>query len=770
MQHNMYTKLCRPLFPAVMAVALSTSTSFATLLLPPVGLPHHSVHFSGQTTNTRTLPTGWLSDSLKAQFDHLDTELPVLADLLAQCQKRSLSTDYELVNYTTIKNFIVWGREALAHGDTAHADSIAVVLNQLSHETTTQLQAYLRGDTYPFAVPRYVTQRPTISGASFLGDMRWPDGHIEHNRPLFFMGYGHFLQVRKDIPQFTAFGTNIIQIEIGPSSVIFPPTQPGRLFDDSTTQITGDIQHVLDSAAKYNIAVNLLLSPHNFPAWALKQWPDMRDTSGDGFIQFNIVAPRAKAIMESYLRTLIPMIKDAPALHSVTLTNEPRYDAKGDSADQQAWHAYLTHLYGTIQHCNTIYGTQYPNFTQIPIPTAVTPTPVYYDWMTFKNARFAAWHQWMASIIHDIAPALPVHIKTLTWTVDDLTASIDPERFAAFSDINGNDNWISTPNPVRFLKYERFYDLLGSLKQVPIFDSEAHLHPGTAAEVRTGLWQGAIHGRNAATLWVWDTPISNPPADHPLLTRPDVIAAVGRTSLDLNRLAREVTALQTTPAVVAILYTLPSHLYTPAYMLALARAYRAVTLTGQKADFITEQQITAGKLTHYKLLLIPAATHTQASTVHGIRHFADTGGHIIAIGSDLLTRDEHNQPLPADDRKHALATAIPIPTLDTTTTDTTLQTILIHQFQTFGITHIQLIDAATNHLPDGVEWRATWDTTNHRWLINVANFTQHPKRLYLELDGQKLTNATDLITATPTPGNTYLIQPYTPYLFSSPHP
>lgn len=714
-------------------------------------------------------PRDTTSAAVAARFAAVESELPVVDSLLRQCRQRHLATAYEQVNTTTITNFLRWGRDALAHQDIAHADSIVVVLDSLERETTVSLQAYLRGDRHPLAVPRYVTQHSAIAGASFWGDVRWPDGRREHHWPLFFTGYGHFLQIRHDVPQLAAFGANAIQIEITPEGVIYPSTRPGRPFDDSTTQIRKDIRRVLDSAAKYNVAVNLLLSPHDFPAWALARWPDLRDTSGDGFIQFNIVAPRAKAILAEYLRTLIPLIKDAPALQSVTLTNEPRYDAKGDLADQQAWHAYLLHLYGSLRRCNATYGTRYTDVSQIAIPTVVTPTPVYYDWMTFKNTRFAAWHRWMADLIHTMAPHLPVQVKTLAWTVDDLTAGIDPEQFAAFSEISGNDNWISTPTPAQMLKYERFYDLLGSLRRAPIFDSEAHLLPGSAPEVRMGLWQGAIHGRNAATLWVWDTPWTNPSADHPLLTRPDVVAAVGQTGLDLERLAREVTLFQATRATTAILYTLPSRLYTPAYMTTLARAYRAVVLTGQKVDFVTEQQIAAGRLKRYRLLLIPNATHTQQSTVRGIARFAAAGGRVVAVGDSLLTRDEHDRPLSAIARQQALAGAVRVATVDTSLVDSTLRRALLRQFDGFGTNRVQLLDAETHQLPAGVEWRAVWDATGSgRWVINVGNFTAQAKRISVVIDGRPRPAAIDLVSGTHYTGETYLVQPFTPLLLSTP--
>lgn len=695
---------------------------------------------------------------LAARFAQVDARLPVLEALLARCRTRGIPTAYEFVDYTTIKNFLPWGRADLAAGDTAHADSIAVTLTALALTATANLRAYLAGTRRPRAAPLYVTQHPAVAGASFMGDVRWPDGRVEHERPLFFVGYGHFGQVRRDIPQFSAYGTNIIQIEVWPSRIIYPPTHPGRPWDDSTGAITGDLQHVLDSAAKYNVAVNLLLSPHYFPPWALDMWPALRNDHGDGFIRFNVMAPRAHALLAAYLRTLLPLIDGTPALHSVTLSNEPRYDAEEDTADHAAWHTYLGRQYGTVARCNAVYGTAYTAFAQIPIPTQVTRTPVYYDWMTFKEARFAAWHEWMTALIHELAPELPVHVKLLSWTVHDLTAGIDPERFAEFSQLSGNDNWVDAAG---FLGYEQFYDLLGSLKVAPIFDSEAHLLPGSAAQVRSALWQGAIHGRNAATLWVWERP--GPDLDHPLLTRPDVVAAVGQTTLDLNRLARAVTSLQTAPATVALLYSRPSVLYDPDYATLLARAYRALTYSGVKVTLISETQVAAGGLRADKLVLLPGAIHVHAATVRGIGRFAASGGIVVALGAHVLTRDEHDQPLPAASRIVALAHAL---RLDTAITAGALRQALAGPLARLGLTRVQLRDATTHQLAAHVEWRAV--QSHGSWLIDMLAPMVHPPAVVLTVDGRAITRAYDRVGDTTVVGRPLHLAGWTPYLFTVP--
>ncbi|HXC25518.1 MAG TPA: hypothetical protein VNU46_06345, partial [Gemmatimonadaceae bacterium] len=174
-------------------------------------------------TDTTTTDT---PDAVAARFDTLARHLSTLDTLLAHCHRRGIPTQYERVDYTTIQHFLPWGREDLADHQLTHlleARTIAHGLAQLDQEATTQLRAYLAGTRHALAVPQYVTQHPKIAGDAFVGDMRWPDGRLEHHRPIIFTGYGVAGQVRKDVPYFTDYGTNIIQIELGPSNVVFAP-------------------------------------------------------------------------------------------------------------------------------------------------------------------------------------------------------------------------------------------------------------------------------------------------------------------------------------------------------------------------------------------------------------------------------------------------------------------------------------------------------------------------------------------------------------------
>src|SRR5439155_24130587 len=75
-------------------------------------------------------------------------------------------------------------------------------LEKIAVRLDAQLRVAERGNPLP-KVPRWTGQaRPAIQGASFIGPTSSGD------RPIFFLGYGHFSQARNDIEKFPAYGIN----------------------------------------------------------------------------------------------------------------------------------------------------------------------------------------------------------------------------------------------------------------------------------------------------------------------------------------------------------------------------------------------------------------------------------------------------------------------------------------------------------------------------------------------------------------------------------
>ena len=312
------------------------------------------------------------------------------------------------------------------------------------------------------------------------------------------------------------------------------PTHSETGWYASQTDLKAELLPLLQFAAKNHVAVNLLLNG------GYRTSPT----------QVNNPQDPSRVSFEAYIRALIPLIKDSPALHSICLTNEPRYWSDGEPTDRPAWQTHLQHAYADIQHLNTAYGTHYATFADVPLGPEVDkwkirqhitstkgPPASYYDWLAFNDEQFAGWHHRMADRIHQLAPKIPVHAKIEDFL--DPGDGIDPGLFAAFS----QTQW-------QRYRGRPVVRCTGVLRVAPIFNLvEEHIVRENATRARNYLWQGAIHGRSASTIWVRERH-----AEDDLPQKPAVVAAVGKTALDRNRLAKEVTALHAAPTSVAIFH------------------------------------------------------------------------------------------------------------------------------------------------------------------------------------------------------------------------
>jgi len=672
-------------------------------------------------------------------------------------QTRAAGSDcaYQLATLTVAANFCDFAAEDIDAKEVLRAQEQITEIDGMLARAEGELRAILEGRAKDRPVPRYVTSPISIVGSSFVATVRWPDGRQEQ-RPVFFTGYGHFGSVRRDLEKFPSYGLNIIQVEFGPNSTL--PSEG----EESTAPIE-DFKQLLDRAEKSNVAVNLLLSPHYFPQWAYEKWPEVGGVDG-GFIRFSVDAPQTRAIHERHLRLTASQLKGRLGLHSYCLSNEPLYlNAQKDPNNQRKWVEYLRAKYGDVAKLNEAHRAQYPSFEAVPIPQpGPQATSLYYDWCRFNNERFAGWHQWMADVIHEVDPKVPVHAKIMNtvFSRDCAAWGIDPELFCDLSQIGGNDccKWYDHGKDTWANGWQgenMFFDLLRSCKAQPIFNSENHviidrdLAYIPPAHIRDIIWQSAVHGEGASTMWVWERTLDRR-SDFAgsIMHRPACAEAHGRTALDLMRLAPEVAALQTAPARLAIVYSIASLIYNPKYQDWLSRVYQALNFTGEKIDFITERQLAAGKARQYEAILAPGVTHLPPDSLEGLRQ---CGKLIVTAGEGCLSRDDLDREAKGPGPQHVAA----LPDTD----GVALRDAIVELLGQEGWARPVVVrDAETGQEAWGVEWLST-DVRG--WLIvNLVNYTQKPIKVRVE--GPK-GQATDLFADRPAP-QTLTLEPLEPAL------
>ncbi len=144
-----------------------------------------------------------------AEYDY-SAMISDLSGKLSRCNSLGIDTDYEMVNFKVIERF-----EKYMNGDADNGVSSSILsyndkqIKRLYDETAARLQSYIDGNAYPSNA-----RRVSVKNLEKNGAMLYSGG-----TPVFSVGFGHFELAQKDVPEFKDFGTNNIQIEIGPTDV-----------------------------------------------------------------------------------------------------------------------------------------------------------------------------------------------------------------------------------------------------------------------------------------------------------------------------------------------------------------------------------------------------------------------------------------------------------------------------------------------------------------------------------------------------------------------
>ena len=472
-------------------------------------------------------------------------------------------------------------------------------------------------------------------------------------------------------------------------------------------------------------------------------------------LAYCVDAPEAKQVMEKFLRIVIPMFKDKPALHSFCLSNEPNFSRSQDCVSTpKLWAQYLARTHGTVAALNACYGSHYAAFASVPIPGLEQPE--YYDYCIFNEQRFAAWHRWMGDVIHSMAPHALVHAKiqleaaVFSRWYHRSSWGVDPELFSLGLDLNGNDCIILEPDggspwALQWQIQNIGYDLQRSMAAKPIFNSENHpTLDGYTGYVlpehfRAALWQGAVHGQGATTIWVWERTADRANCLYGnVMDRPGCAQAVGVTCLDLNRFADEVAALQSVEAPVAVVYSGTSMKPDRLYSRSMETVYTALNFSGIKLDFITERQLMAGKGSRYKMIVVPDGTQLLPQAVEVLGRLR---GARAVVAGDGLAKDCYGKKTPSGELAGLRAKAL---LLDAKLTARQIQPLLCRELARLGaLPDFQVVDVKTGDAVWGVEWLPV--KVGGRTVINAVNLLRNPVSVNI-LQGQQKVAATDLLS------------------------
>jgi hypothetical protein len=692
------------------------------------------------------------SDRILARAASLQSRLQALSKVIEGMKDLPRPSMLRL-SLTVTERFLGYIEGDLATGQLNRAWFTLDKLEDILTEYEAEAEAIKAGrKPMPPAVPVYQTSPITLDKSSNLATVKMPDGTLHENYPVFFTGYGHFTTVRRDVERFPDYGMNFFQIEQGPWDV---------LRDEHTVDVSSfeGIVEIGKRAAASNVKMNLLLSPHYFPDWAVKKNPELAKCKA-GVLRMCLHSAEGRGVVEKYLRAVIPLVKDLPALHSFCLTNEPTSrDLTGCPLVPGLWREWLKSKHGTIGVLNERWLSKYGSFDEIPVPSpfpSIQQIPLSYDFILFNQEALADFHAWMADVIHDMAPNVPVHSKIMMGAhfrreVNGFW-SVSPELFSRFSQFHGNDNTVNEHSRGIYKSgWQAFmgYDFQRSFKDMPVFNSENHIIPDrcftdlSPENTYMALMQGAIHGMSSTTIWVWErTNQHTSDLAGSILHRPKHVMAASKAAMDLMRLAPEVTALQQRKPKVAIVWSIASILFNEdKHLPVMNRIWETTEFLDQPTGFLTERSLAqiakSGKfpdrLSDVKVVICPGVVNLPDDALAGLATLEKLGCRKLVFGSGTVF-DEYNRQreVPSGDTVIALPDDM----------DARLQ-VIGEQLRGCGLTsRARFLDGSGKPI-FGVQVGSA--EVDGAVVVNVCNQLREPAKGFLELDGKPLTASRDLI-------------------------
>ncbi len=550
------------------------------------------------------------------------------------------------------------------------------------------------------------------------------------------------------------------------------------------------IMRYIKSAEENNIALNLLISPHYLTAGVYEAYPEMKKGTKYTHPGYNVNSDIARVYIEDYLRIIIPLVKDCKSVQTICMANEPGMVAASMPwFYQPKWEEYLKNKYGTIENLNKAWAESYDSFEGIAMPDSQSYDMRFYDFVKFNDEQFAEWFRFMKDIIREYTDK-PVQVKIMNTMGEQDHQGVDrrykmylaqsPETYAEYSEISGNDcilypNWVKAGEEGE-LEKSFYYDYLTSLNDVPVNNSEDHIINDQDANyedfyadfVNTDIWQGALHGRTISNVWTWERANGNSASlfNGLFLDRPDCVAAVSDSAIDLNRYAVEVSAVKNEKRDIAILYSISSRVFQTDYMNAVYRAYEACSYNGKHPMIINEEQI--DKIMNCDMLVIPHAVHCTAAATAKIKEFIEQGGKVLILGSDCLKYTEETQT--ENDKEvrdyifanSKFAECKADGNFLAEPSDKDFSDIVESFLKENNRQYIRLINTETGDTTDNVEW--LYGVSDGKIYVNINNYNiDVPLTVNIEVDGRIVESAKELRSREET-GKDIVIKPYSPIL------
>jgi len=691
-------------------------------------------------------------EKYKASIQRIRDQCASLNKLMDEGRAKNLDVSYIRLAKTVGDVFAEYAEGDLAAELYEDVENNTVYLSQMLDEALSAGTDFVKKPDQVLFVPDCDFRSLKIKNGSF---------YTKDDKPTMLVGpLGWWNE--GDFPIAANIGFNVMSSEIGTAHVLPNETQ----IDEEGIKV---IKNQIDLCRQNNLAFNLLLSIHYFPAWAYKKYPDIvtrgstpqngaspAPPESNNFLPVKLDDDRSRAIYEKYLTNLTPRIKSPDTLLALCLANEPIYFDYNDHDKEATEHfqRYLEEKYKTIAVLNGEWNTKYPDFAAasvmfphvVAMPKIGEVTPgQWHDWMSFNQYRVTGFFSWMQKIIkeNDGIPFTHVKVPGVTY----YRSGVEGEAISDLCDLSGLDNGCEYSHKryaFDFMKGMMAYDFYKSINpQKPVADTEMHF--STKANLPeeyfyAQLFLSYLHGLDLSGIWVWNR---NLKIYRSILVEPKRMHGMGKAALDLRRLARYVIAFQNKKASIGILWSQSTFLSQRAseYRRALDEAYENIYFLNIPTNFVTEKRILDTKIADYKILLVPSAFYVKDEVFDEIQAFAERGGIVLLSGEGALSCNEYG-------RKRDISGLLQLHTVRELSDAKELYVEVKGDLEKAGIKRDIVLDVktATNSgMADTVEYRSI--VCDSRLICYAINLGKEKIKVALrDKDGKALTQSKDLIS------------------------
>ncbi len=481
--------------------------------------------------------------------------------------------------------------------------------------------------------PRYPLLGPPAAQMSQL-QIR-DGGFFAGDRPVFLFGAALPEADPDSLKRFAGYGLNLSVVPLSPE----------------TRDMPRDFAHtydaVFETAEKHHMAVVADLNPGTLATALDDPAPGM---VRDG--QTNLAQPQIRKRYYAHVADAAAYLARKPAVHAVSLANEPRFWFENDRVRNQ-YIDFVRGIYEDRHALNRSWRAYLADFDDITIKNGHPEWDYHnkrayqWDWQHFQQQLTLDYFSRAQALLHDAAPALPttVVLSDSVFEVGESRHGIDRELLAQKLDLTGCTATLSPESELYAYSYpyqSAFCTLMRSMqptKPVICTENTIELDPAMRPDdafdyVYAAMWDAVISGLNAMAL----------PADSPVFTHAETAEAFATANLDINRLATVVHALQRAPADVGILWSDASKVFDDGkpYLRSARFAYEGVSFAGYQVRYITEQQIRAGMLDSLAVLVIPETPAMRDESFAAIQEYVDTGGSVARVGTPI-PYDQHGR-------------------------------------------------------------------------------------------------------------------------------